>query len=148
MNEIWVWSGRNDTDMGKLRYWLRNLSQCHFVQHTSQTDWPGINLRPLRVWSVPQNLHSCTTAQTVTSDRFLNSLSTNVLQTTLGAYRKDVPQHYNGLQHCCVINSNMNHRQVSFYARVTSWKGHANRTQNSNWKQRISWGLGDWRHPI
>jgi len=23
---------RNDTDRGKLKYWEKNLSQCHFVQ--------------------------------------------------------------------------------------------------------------------
>lgn len=56
--------------MGKLRYWLRNLSQCHFVQHTSQTDWPGINSRPLECGQF-RKTYTIYTAQTVTYDRFL-----------------------------------------------------------------------------
>jgi len=41
------------------------------------------------------------------------------------------------------------YRQVSFYARVTDQKSHANQTQNSHLKQCISWVLGDCEpHPI
>jgi len=32
----------NGTDRGKLKYWDRNLSQCHRVHHKCHTDWPGI----------------------------------------------------------------------------------------------------------
>ena len=28
----------NDTDRGELKYWERNLSQCHFVHDKSHTD--------------------------------------------------------------------------------------------------------------
>jgi hypothetical protein len=48
------------------------------------------------------------------------SLSINVLE-TLGAFQKDVPQYYNALKQC-VINSKINYRQVSLYARVTFLK--------------------------
>jgi hypothetical protein len=33
----------NGTDRGKLKYWERNLSQCHFIHHI---DGPGIELGP------------------------------------------------------------------------------------------------------
>jgi len=32
----------NGSDRGKLKYWERNLSQWHFVQHKSHIDWLGI----------------------------------------------------------------------------------------------------------
>jgi len=40
----WMGMGHwwNDTDRGKLKYWERKLSQCHFFHHQSHTDWPGI----------------------------------------------------------------------------------------------------------
>ena len=31
----------NDTDRGKLQYWGKNLSHCHFVHHKSYKDWPS-----------------------------------------------------------------------------------------------------------
>jgi hypothetical protein len=34
------------TDMGKMMYLEKNLSQCHLVCHESHTDWPGI-----RAWT-------------------------------------------------------------------------------------------------
>jgi hypothetical protein len=33
MEEWW-----NDTDRGKVRYWEKNLSHCHFVHHKSHTN--------------------------------------------------------------------------------------------------------------
>jgi hypothetical protein len=51
----------------------------------------------------------------------LPSLSISVLGITLGAFQKDEPQPYE-LQHCCVKNSKINYRQVSFYVRVTFLK--------------------------
>jgi len=36
----------NDTDGGKTEV-LGNLSQCHFIQHKSNVDWPGIE-----IWSL------------------------------------------------------------------------------------------------
>jgi len=33
---------RNYNDMEKLKYSMKNLSQCHFVHHKSETNWPAI----------------------------------------------------------------------------------------------------------
>jgi hypothetical protein len=38
----------NDSDGGKLKYWDRNLSQCHFAHHEYLIQWPGIEPRPQR----------------------------------------------------------------------------------------------------
>ena len=41
----------NDTDRGKLKYWERNLTQCHFVRYKSHIfymDWCGIEPAPPR----------------------------------------------------------------------------------------------------
>ena len=102
-------------------YWLRNLSRCHYVQHVSQTDWPGINPRPLEC-SQCYKTYAIHTHKQLLMKGFFYSLSTNVLETTFSAFQKDVPQHYNGLRHCCVVNSKVNYGQVSFYARVTFLK--------------------------
>jgi hypothetical protein len=32
----------NDTDRGKLKYWERDFSQCHFVRFKFHMDWLGI----------------------------------------------------------------------------------------------------------
>jgi hypothetical protein len=32
----------NETDRGKPKYSGKNLSQCHFIHHKSQMDWPEI----------------------------------------------------------------------------------------------------------
>jgi hypothetical protein len=32
----------NETDRGKLKYWEKNLSYCHFVHHKPHMDWPEI----------------------------------------------------------------------------------------------------------
>jgi len=32
---------RNDTDMGQLKYWEKNLPQYHFLHHKSPAEWPG-----------------------------------------------------------------------------------------------------------
>lgn len=32
----------NHTEWGRPRYWGKNLSQCHFVLHKSDIEWPGI----------------------------------------------------------------------------------------------------------
>jgi hypothetical protein len=39
----------NDSDRGKLRYWERNMSQCHFFHHKCHMDLPGIEARPNRL---------------------------------------------------------------------------------------------------
>ena len=31
----------NGTDRGKLKYWERSLSQCHFVHHQPHMYWTG-----------------------------------------------------------------------------------------------------------
>jgi hypothetical protein len=31
----------NGTDRGKLKYWNKNLSQCHFIHYKSYTDLSG-----------------------------------------------------------------------------------------------------------
>jgi hypothetical protein len=33
--------------MGKLKYWEKILSQCHFIHHKSYMYWPGIEPRHL-----------------------------------------------------------------------------------------------------
>jgi len=37
-----------DADRGKLKYWEKTLSQCHFVCHKSHVDRPWIEPGPLR----------------------------------------------------------------------------------------------------
>jgi len=32
----------NDTNRGRQKYWERNPSECHFVQHEFPVDWPAI----------------------------------------------------------------------------------------------------------
>jgi hypothetical protein len=32
----------NDTDRGKQKYWERDPSECHFVQHESPVDWLAV----------------------------------------------------------------------------------------------------------
>jgi hypothetical protein len=41
----------NDTDSGKQKYVVKNLSQCHFnlIHHNSHMDWPGIEHGPSAV---------------------------------------------------------------------------------------------------
>jgi len=41
MNE-WVWSFDGMILMGKLKYWEKSLSHCHFFHHKSYMDWPRI----------------------------------------------------------------------------------------------------------
>ena len=42
----WVWSnGETIFTWEKLKFWEKNLSQCHFVQHTPHMDWPWIEFR-------------------------------------------------------------------------------------------------------
>ena len=52
----------NDTDRGKLKYWERNLSQCHFVQHKSHMDWLGIE--PNKSVPTSHNRHRSAAART------------------------------------------------------------------------------------
>jgi len=40
------WCG--DTDRGELKFCKKILSQCHFVQHKSHMNWPGI--KPGLLW--------------------------------------------------------------------------------------------------
>jgi hypothetical protein len=40
----------NDIDRGKPKNSEKNLSQCHFVNHKSHTDWPGREPGPPRWW--------------------------------------------------------------------------------------------------
>jgi len=39
----------NGTDRGKLKYWERNLSLCHFVHRKSHIDLPGFEFEPPRL---------------------------------------------------------------------------------------------------
>jgi len=39
----------NDTDMGKQKYWDKDLPQCHFVHQKSHTDWPDVKPGPTRL---------------------------------------------------------------------------------------------------
>jgi hypothetical protein len=32
------------SDRGKLKYWEKNLFQCHFVHHAFDMDWPAIEV--------------------------------------------------------------------------------------------------------
>jgi hypothetical protein len=36
----------NETDRGRPKYSGKNLSQCHFANHKSHVDWPGIEPGP------------------------------------------------------------------------------------------------------
>jgi hypothetical protein len=51
----------NDSDSEKPQYSDKNLSQCHFVNHKSHMDWPGIEIRPPQ-WSPTTNRLSHGTA--------------------------------------------------------------------------------------
>jgi hypothetical protein len=79
--------GRMTLTWEKLMYCLRNLSQCHFVQHTSQTDWPGIIPSPLEC-SQCAKLTLYTLHKQLLMKGSLYSLSTSVLEITLGAFQK------------------------------------------------------------
>jgi len=48
MSEIRIWSSWwNAMDGGKLKYWERNLSHCHFAYHKSCVNCPWMELGPL-----------------------------------------------------------------------------------------------------
>jgi len=42
--------------MGKPKYSEKNLSQCHFVYHKSNMGRSGIDVEPVIIWSVAQNI--------------------------------------------------------------------------------------------
>jgi len=43
MDQVW-----NDSNWAKLKYWKKNMSQCHFFHHKFNIDWPGI--KPIPLW--------------------------------------------------------------------------------------------------
>ena len=45
MGMVYWW---DDNDRGELKFFKKLLSQCHFVQHKSHMNWPGI--KPGLLW--------------------------------------------------------------------------------------------------
>jgi hypothetical protein len=43
---MYMAQGWNDTSREKHKYSAKTLSQCHFIQHKSDEDWPGIEIGP------------------------------------------------------------------------------------------------------
>ena len=55
----------DDTEGGKQTISERNLSHCHFVDHKSHMDWPGIvSVLYLKLQSVPRSKHCVSVIQT------------------------------------------------------------------------------------
>ena len=152
----WFWHGKIDVPVDK----PVSVPVCP-THITNRLAWD--QSKASRAQSVLQNLHTVHTHKQLHLKGLFYSLSTNVLETTLGAFQKYLPQHYNWLKRC-VINSKMNYTQVSFYGRVTFLKrSHQWRTQEFfsgggfnkfNWGQRTErtgiWGQqppsqGFWR---
>ena len=118
----WFWHGKIDVPVDK----PVSVPVCP-THITNRLAWD--QSKASRAQSVLQNLHTVHTHKQLHLKGLFYSLSTNVLETTLGAFQKYLPQHYNWLKRC-VINSKMNYRQVSFYARVMFLKrSHQWRTQ-------------------
>ena len=45
----------NESDRGKPKYSVKNMSQCHFVHHKSHMDWPEIE----QMWKLLHQFWKC-----------------------------------------------------------------------------------------